>query len=642
MAEPNQSTDAAVNQQASPEPVVYQDLSPTWRSVPWGKVLIWGTFLLAVYILRNFFFLIFMTFMLSYVIRSVVNAAIKRLSPEEENPWLERGLTLACFFGFFLLIFILGAFMAPTLVDQTQALMGRISRVNPQLEFTRMLNRTVGVYLFHRKYGREGSDEFDAGLQEFKESGKYGKGLYQHFPSLEATLESEFEAQYDSSEMRRLNVAITQGGKVAREFDEWFLEEKAPEIFSKHRNVYLNEWMAQFEGAEAARRLSNLRLKSDFVQRRDEEIRRRILEDIKRDEVTYNELVKEWELDTVHRRLKALRASKGYKEALRNFYEAQREQQPNVYSYTFDTFESLKEAYPKGQAEFRKVLQAQKDLDSKESAEAIQQDFERTAQAELANDWWTSDPTALSLQQHLRTDVNYVFEWMLEWVRQAARYIITVPIELGMALLLSFFITFDMPNLRKGAHRLRSSRIRHIYAEITPGLVAFARLIGRSFQAQGMISSCNAVLTFIGLWILGIDNAFFLSTIVFLFSFVPVIGIILSSVPIALMAVAQPDGSIWLALAAIVWICVIHFIETSMLNPKIVGNMLHLHPVFVIAILAIGERFFGIWGLLLGVPVAVYILRIVILDEPIPGIWEPARGAHAPETEAESSQLEPA
>jgi predicted PurR-regulated permease PerM len=59
--------------------------------------------------------------------------------------------------------------------------------------------------------------------------------------------------------------------------------------------------------------------------------------------------------------------------------------------------------------------------------------------------------------------------------------------------------------------------------------------------------------------------------------------------------------------------------------------MLHLHPVMVLAILTISEHFFGIWGLLLGCPIMVYIIRFVIFDDGIPGVIEPIRRkpAHA-------------
>jgi predicted PurR-regulated permease PerM len=51
----------------------------------------------------------------------------------------------------------------------------------------------------------------------------------------------------------------------------------------------------------------------------------------------------------------------------------------------------------------------------------------------------------------------------------------------------------------------------------------------------------------------------------------------------------------------------------------------------VLAILTISEHFFGIWGLLLGCPIMVYIIRFVIFDDGIPGVIEPIRRkpAHA-------------
>jgi hypothetical protein len=41
----------------------------------------------------------------------------------------------------------------------------------------------------------------------------------------------------------------------------------------------------------------------------------------------------------------------------------------------------------------------------------------------------------------------------------------------------------------------------------------------------------------------------------------------------------------------------------------------------------VGEHLFGIWGLLLGVPVAVFTIHAGILAESIPGIYEPAQEA---------------
>lgn len=200
--------------------------------------------------------------------------------------------------------------------------------------------------------------------------------------------------------------------------------------------------------------------------------------------------------------------------------------------------------------------------------------------------------------------------------------LLTFPLHLGLILLLSLFISLDVPKMKKGMERLSSSRIGFLYDEVKPGIVSFGLLIGRSFQAQACIAIANAFLTYLAIRFLGIQNEIFLSALVFVCSFVPVLGVVFSSVPIALMALVQPGGGFLLAIYAVVAILVIHFFETSVLNPRIVGSMLHIDPVLVLGILAISEHFFGMWGLLLGVPVFVYFLRIVILNEGVPGLIE--------------------
>ena len=178
---------------------------------------------------------------------------------------------------------------------------------------------------------------------------------------------------------------------------------------------------------------------------------------------------------------------------------------------------------------------------------------------------------------------------------------------------------------------LETSRIRDFYLEIAPSLASFGQLMGRAFQAQGVIALFNTLLTFILIKVLGVQNEIVLCSIVFICSFIPVLGVVLSSAPIAILAILQPGGDFKLALLAIAGILAIHFIETSILNPKILGDMLHLHPVMVLGILAVGEYFFGVWGLLLGVPVAVYIIRHVILAEgqSLHGAPAPAEGPPA-------------
>jgi predicted PurR-regulated permease PerM len=97
----------------------------------------------------------------------------------------------------------------------------------------------------------------------------------------------------------------------------------------------------------------------------------------------------------------------------------------------------------------------------------------------------------------------------------------------------------------------------------------------------------------------------FLSVIVFFFSFIPVIGVFISSIPICLIAL-QTSG-VSTMLLAVLLITVIHLIEGYILNPRIYGSYMRINPVIVLIILTVGGKLFGFWGLLLGVPVCTYL-----------------------------------
>jgi predicted PurR-regulated permease PerM len=189
-------------------------------------------------------------------------------------------------------------------------------------------------------------------------------------------------------------------------------------------------------------------------------------------------------------------------------------------------------------------------------------------------------------------------------------------------------LLIEWHGVKSGVAQLRDTRLQSIYDEVAPGVIALGKLIGKSFQGQVIIAILNACMTLAALWMIGIEYKFILALVVFVFSFIPVFGVLLSGIPICAIAIVQPGGSLLAALQVIVAIAVIHLIEGMILSPRIIGKIGHLHPVLVIVILLVAEKFFGIWGLVLGVPVAIYIIRVVILRSPIPGIYEPQSGTH--------------
>jgi predicted PurR-regulated permease PerM len=178
-----------------------------------------------------------------------------------------------------------------------------------------------------------------------------------------------------------------------------------------------------------------------------------------------------------------------------------------------------------------------------------------------------------------------------------------------LALLFSYLILIDLNRIKSGISRLRTSRVGDFYEEAAPPIARFGILLGRAVEAQAAIAVVNTVLTMVGLLLLGIPLVAMLSVMVFVCSFVPVLGVLISTTPIVLVALNA--GGPALSLAAIGLVIVIHAIEAYLLNPLIYGRHLKLNPVLTLIILYVGYHAFGLWGMLLGVPVARYFIHDV-------------------------------
>ena len=179
-----------------------------------------------------------------------------------------------------------------------------------------------------------------------------------------------------------------------------------------------------------------------------------------------------------------------------------------------------------------------------------------------------------------------------------------------LALLFSFLISLDAVRLRRGVDSLRLSRLRDFYEQTAQPVVRFGYVVGRAIQVQVAIACVNTVLTLLGMLVLQIHSLAALSVVVFLCSFIPVLGVFISTTPIVL--VTLNSWGIGKALGVIGMVVVIHFVEAYVLNPLIYGKHLKLNPALVLMVLYVSYHGFGVWGMVLGVPLTYYFLHDVL------------------------------
>jgi predicted PurR-regulated permease PerM len=186
-------------------------------------------------------------------------------------------------------------------------------------------------------------------------------------------------------------------------------------------------------------------------------------------------------------------------------------------------------------------------------------------------------------------------------------------VSLFLAIIFSFILVMDWNRIASGMGALERSRIRSFYLGAAPHLKGFAAVLGRNFTVQAIIAACNTFLTTAGLFALHVPNIALLSTIVFLCGFIPILGTFISAIPILLFAVQC--GGLLLVFKIILLIGIVHAFEAYVLNPRIAAGFFHVHPILILVLLLVSERFFGLWGMVVGVPVGYYLISVMTKPE---------------------------
>jgi predicted PurR-regulated permease PerM len=593
----------------------------TWQGLL-KTLAVWGLFLLLVYLARDFFFTAFMTFMFCYLTLALVGLGMRWLAGGRERPGLRRLLTVAVFVLVPLALAGVGTLLAPRVIAQGQHFAGWLSRVSPESEVAHLLEEHVGPSEFRREYGGPQDERYQKALEEFRKGGARHVAEYNQFPRLEAWVDGGFSRQFADAESGRIRVRLTREGTSSKEFEDWFVKEKFPELQRQAR-----EQAADKGGAAPASLLVRAAASSTPEQ---------TLQAVRRDPALLAALRAEWFGDALERGLAAARASPAYLEQLREHYEARRRQSPDTFPYTFEQYVELQKVRPQGPVAFGTALEKMRPSAAGEGEARLRADFEAAKTHALFTEWWGTNSTARFIRHQVESHTSGGDTSHMDRVLAS---LLNVPVDLTTALLISFFICIDYPRLSQGVRRLRETWLRDVFEALAVPLSSLGQLMGRAMQAQALIALCNAVLLFVALTVLGVEHADLLALAVFVLCQVPTLGTLIAWALLAAVALLQPGGGLVLALKVTGAVVVVVLLETFVFSPRILGRMMELHPVLLMAILPLAQYFFGIWGLLLATPVAVYVVHVLILRRGLPGIDAPAEAAAAGPVEVGSRDV---
>lgn len=180
-----------------------------------------------------------------------------------------------------------------------------------------------------------------------------------------------------------------------------------------------------------------------------------------------------------------------------------------------------------------------------------------------------------------------------------------------------FFMLVSRRQIRKFYYLSFKKKNRQIANRI---LCQISLVYSRYVRGMIYIMCIVAVLTGIGLYVLGIQHAIYLGLLAGFLTIIPYFGIFVSAAIPVIIALLTKD-SIWYAAGVIGVFVVVQFLEGNIITPKIMGDQVGLNPLMVILGIIIFGAIGGVLGMILTIPILAFLK---IISRYIPG-WKPFR-----------------
>ncbi len=181
--------------------------------------------------------------------------------------------------------------------------------------------------------------------------------------------------------------------------------------------------------------------------------------------------------------------------------------------------------------------------------------------------------------------------------------------QILISLILSLFILLEKKRIIEFTAKFKDSKIGPLYDELHYFSRIFIRSFGKVIEAQFIIAAVNCVLSVIALSIMGFPHLIALGIMLFILGLVPVAGVIISLIPLSI--IAYSIGGLMYIVYILVIVMVLHAIEAYFLNPKLMSAKTDLPIFYTFMVILFSEHFLGVWGLIIGIPLFMFLLDIL-------------------------------
>lgn len=204
----------------------------------------------------------------------------------------------------------------------------------------------------------------------------------------------------------------------------------------------------------------------------------------------------------------------------------------------------------------------------------------------------------------------------VQWIGEKSEGLIGAGVSAGkkmfssvIALMIALYILLDVENVTDSLKRfVRSLMSKERYEKFSKLCAESNRIFMQYFGGNLFDSLIIGVMCFIFMKIMQLPYALLISVVVAITNFIPTFGPVIGLVICGfLILIVNPMGALWFT----IYTAISQALDGNVIKPILFGDSTGLSPLWVLASIVIGGGLFGMIGMLLGVPVAAIISKVL-------------------------------
>lgn len=227
-----------------------------------------------------------------------------------------------------------------------------------------------------------------------------------------------------------------------------------------------------------------------------------------------------------------------------------------------------------------------------------------------AKEWGT--PEVVEIKKQISSNVGDLVNWILRIFVNLLTSGMAIANLLSLIFItpvITFYLLMDWPKITVTLFKLLPVNyvqpVSNYLKKIHHSLATYGK-------GQLMVCFYLVIAYSLGLWAVGLKNGFVVGLITGILSFIPYVGFIIGF--ITSLAISLLNFTTWGSLLLVFIVFIVNgILEGQILAPKLIGNKIGVHPVWIIFALLVAGTLFGFLGVLMALP-CLAILSIVVRD----------------------------